>query len=729
MLRTGTATHSLLVALTLAVTGCPKQGPATEKAELEAEIAEADAALAAMTTEQALLKIARHQDARRDVLEIYPLRTHTDPVVRAAATRALGLIGDPDAASAIAGSLRDTDPRVRSAAAFALSQMPTWRTTTVEGALGPAQAEQWLLEALEEELEGPPRMAPEPVLADGPTAAPSPLRALARALGEIGQDDSAVALWGLVGSTSEAEDVRAEALLSLGIQARRGVAEPALTVDEIGRLAPLLIEKRPALQWPAAYLISRAGAVEEAVAKADGVLAIAWKTAEDPDVRSWILRSIGKVGGPSTAEILAVGAAPDRPLRERVSAGRGAGAAKNVDLLLTLLGDPDALVRDEAAGSLGRTGDDRAFDALMERIFESPAAVSALAGFLGTEEEPASDERLTIVLGVGAGMAGMEEKPKLRQAGYGLLAATPGAGALSALMGKVTVADGATTMDEPDPTAALYLALAVSQRTEPDVEGALLGWLDGPDPMLGAVAADGLGKREGAHITTRLAEAFLKFPTAADAERRLSIVKALVEREDTPAGTLFKAMLDDDGLVREAATAGVRKQVGLARSDSKTEPRQRDLPDLADHAWGMGDVKGAVVTTPHGDITLQLFGDVAPGTVANFVTLAEKGYFDGLLFHRVVPDFVIQGGDPMGSGWGGPGHTIRCEYNQVDYERGVLGMALSGKDTGGSQWFITHTAQPHLTGHYTVFGKMTDGWDALDAVRVGDTIEKVVILR
>ena len=727
MLRSGTSSHALLVLTAVALAACPKQGPATEKAELAAEIAEADAALAATTSEQALLKIARYQDARRDVLEVYPLRTHTDPVVRAAATRALGLIGDPDAASAIAGSLRDTDPRVRSAAAFALSLMPTWRTTTVEGALGPAQAEQWLLEALEEELEEPPRMAPEPPPATGPTAPPSVLRALARALGEIGQEDAAGALWGLVGSSAP-ERVRAEALLSLGIQARRGVAEPALTVDEIGRLAPLLIEKRPALQWPAAHLVSRAGVVDDARAQADATLAIAWKAAEDADVRAWILRSIGKVGGPSAAAVLGAGAAPDRPLRECVSAGRGASAAKDVELLLTLLDDPDALVRDEAAGALGRTGDDRAFDALMERIEAGPAAISALAGFLGTEEEPAPEERLIMILGVGAGMVGMQGRPKLRRAAYGLLAAVPGEAALGALMGRVDVADGATTMSEEDPTAALYLALAVSQRKEPAVEGALLGWLDGPDPMLGAVAADGLKEREGAHITTRLAEAFLKFPGPEDAERRLSIVKALVEREDTPAGTLFKAILDDDGLVREAATAGVRKQVGLARSDSKTDPRLRELPDLADHTWGVGDVTGAVVATPHGDITLQLFPDVAPGTVANFVGLAEQGYFDGLLFHRVVPDFVIQGGDPMGSGWGGPGHTIRCEYSPVDYERGTLGMALSGKDTGGSQWFITHTAQPHLTGHYTVFGRMTGGWDALDAVRVGDTIEKVTIV-
>jgi cyclophilin family peptidyl-prolyl cis-trans isomerase/HEAT repeat protein len=724
MHRTGTL--ALLVFLLVLSACAARSARVIEATELAAEIAEADAALAALTTDDALLRIARHQDARRDVMELYPLRTHTDPVVRAAATRAMGLIGDPDAAGAIAGSLRDTDPRVRSAAAFALSQMSTWRTTSVEGTTGPVQGEQWLLDALEEELEEPERMAAPPPPDAGPTAAPSPLRALARALGELGQDDGAKALWGLIGDAALASEVRAEALLSLGIQARRKVAEPELTDAEIAVLAPLIIEKRPAVQWPAAYLISRAGVTEEARAKADGILAVAWKSAEDADVRAWILRAIGKVGGPSTVEVLA-SVGEDAPLRERVSAGRGASAAGEValPLLLAFLEDPDASVRDEAAGALGRSDADDALAALLARPDHS-AAVSALGGFVGSEETPASADRLKTLHAAAVAGANSED-PKLRQAAYGLLSALPGQEALDVLLARVTVTDGATTTSEADSTAALYLALALAERTEPAVEGALLGWLSGEDTLLGAVAADGLAKREGAHIGTRLSEAYLAFPEPKDAERRLSIVKALVEREDTPGGLLLKAMVDPDGLVREVAVAGVQKSVRLGKSQEA--PKLRDFPDLPDARWGMGGVTGAVVSTPHGDITLELFTDVAPGTVANFVTLAESGYFDGLVFHRVVPDFVIQGGDPLGNGWGGPGHTIRCEYNQVDYERGVLGMALSGKDTGGSQWFITHTAQPHLTGHYTVFGRMTDGWDVLDAARVGDGIDKVTILR
>src|SRR5205814_1066559 len=101
---------------------------------------------------------------------------------------------------------------------------------------------------------------------------------------------------------------------------------------------------------------------------------------------------------------------------------------------------------------------------------------------------------------------------------------------------------------------------------------------------------------------------------------------------------------------------------------------------------------------------------------------------DGLPFHRVVPDFVAQGGDPRGDGWGGPGHTLRCELSPLRYARGAVGMALSGKDTGGSQFFVVHSAQPHLEGKYTVFGRVVEGMEVVDALLPGDLIERAVVL-
>jgi len=114
--------------------------------------------------------------------------------------------------------------------------------------------------------------------------------------------------------------------------------------------------------------------------------------------------------------------------------------------------------------------------------------------------------------------------------------------------------------------------------------------------------------------------------------------------------------------------------------------------------------------------------------VDSFITLARKGFFNNLTFHRVVPNFVIQGGDPRGDGEGGPGYQIRCEINTRPYTRGAVGMALSGKDTGGSQFFITHSPQPHLDGGYTVFGQVTSGMDVVDRIARGDLIKRIVVV-
>ena len=120
----------------------------------------------------------------------------------------------------------------------------------------------------------------------------------------------------------------------------------------------------------------------------------------------------------------------------------------------------------------------------------------------------------------------------------------------------------------------------------------------------------------------------------------------------------------------------------------------------------------------------------APGAVANFAALADKGSYDGLLFHRVVPDFVVQGGDPDGTGWGGPGWTLRDEFSARPYRRGTVGMARSGVDTAGSQWFIALSRHPHLDGHYTAFGRVVDqDLDLLDGIRRGEAIRSVRVLR
>jgi len=140
----------------------------------------------------------------------------------------------------------------------------------------------------------------------------------------------------------------------------------------------------------------------------------------------------------------------------------------------------------------------------------------------------------------------------------------------------------------------------------------------------------------------------------------------------------------------------------------------------------------AEIITAKGTMKVSFFEKDAPGTVQNFTDLAKKGYYDGLTFHRVIPNFVIQGGCPKGDGTGGPGYKIKCELSGENqhHDRGVLSMAHAGRDTGGSQFFICHSRAntAHLDRNHTVFGKVTDGLEVIDEIRAGDKIERIVII-
>jgi len=137
----------------------------------------------------------------------------------------------------------------------------------------------------------------------------------------------------------------------------------------------------------------------------------------------------------------------------------------------------------------------------------------------------------------------------------------------------------------------------------------------------------------------------------------------------------------------------------------------------------------ATIETDRGDIEIRLYAEHAPKTVNNFVFLANEGFYDGVTFHRVIDDFMIQGGDPSGTGAGGPGYKFEDEVknNPMRHETGVLSMANAGPNTNGSQFFITHSPQPHLNGRHTVFGKVVDGMTVVNAIRQGDSIVKVSI--
>ena len=138
----------------------------------------------------------------------------------------------------------------------------------------------------------------------------------------------------------------------------------------------------------------------------------------------------------------------------------------------------------------------------------------------------------------------------------------------------------------------------------------------------------------------------------------------------------------------------------------------------------------ALIDTSKGMIELELYPAYAPKTVNNFVFLARQGFYDGVVFHRVISNFMIQGGDPTGTGRGGPGYKFEDEFagNPLKHETGVISMANAGPGTNGSQFFITHSPQPHLNGKHTVFGKVTSGQDIVNAIRQGDAMTTVTIV-
>lgn len=142
-------------------------------------------------------------------------------------------------------------------------------------------------------------------------------------------------------------------------------------------------------------------------------------------------------------------------------------------------------------------------------------------------------------------------------------------------------------------------------------------------------------------------------------------------------------------------------------------------------------MKTAEIITAKGTMKVEFYEKDAPNTVQNFVDLANKGFYDGLTFHRVIPNFVIQGGCPVGNGSGGPGYKIKCELDGENqyHDRGVLSMAHAGRNTGGSQFFICHSRDntAHLDRNHTCFGKVVEGLEVIDAIKPGDIIEKIVV--
>jgi len=222
---------------------------------------------------------------------------------------------------------------------------------------------------------------------------------------------------------------------------------------------------------------------------------------------------------------------------------------------------------------------------------------------------------------------------------------------------------------------------------------------------------------------------------AGELEARLAALQALAaQKDDAARAGLAEAARGDPARAVRARAAALLREAGGDAIDPGVEQVSRAPLDYRALMAPYDPRPGVALYTPraflktrHGTIEIHLDVVEAPLTTAAFVALARRGFYDGLSFHRVEPGFVVQGGCPRGDGNGGPGYTLRCEITRHAYGRGAVGMALSGKDTGGSQFFITLSPQPQLDGGYTLFGRVAAGMEVIDRIRPGDLIERVTV--
>jgi cyclophilin family peptidyl-prolyl cis-trans isomerase/HEAT repeat protein len=230
-------------------------------------------------------------------------------------------------------------------------------------------------------------------------------------------------------------------------------------------------------------------------------------------------------------------------------------------------------------------------------------------------------------------------------------------------------------------------------------------------------------------IAERIVATASELRDSLDIDSKATLFDALGELGSAHAVSFLKGFLTDSlRPAAEYAAKNLKKITGSDYSDSVRMRRSENRFDVQEYIRIKAHKPSAEIETDAGIIRLGFYVDEAPFTVISFIRLAERGYFDGLYFHRVVPNFVIQAGDPSGTGWGGPGYTIRSEFGARTYDRGTVGMASAGRDTEGSQWFITHSSQPHLDGRYTVFAQVTEGMEVVDRIQIGNRIRTVRIV-
>jgi cyclophilin family peptidyl-prolyl cis-trans isomerase/HEAT repeat protein len=653
-----------------------------------------------------------------DILRIQDTRTihdgklisylgDNDPVVRNRATYACGSLQDTTLLALLVRNLEDPDGTVQRSAAFAIGQTGT---VLSEGGR----------ERLEHELIWT-RIART-------GAAGAMIEEMGKFGTPRGLEDLMVRIANVYPLTNK--DAVTMAIARFAI---RGI-----TSTEAVQYLLQFIRPVEAAPWQVVYALQRIGPHNEIRNQLEDVARL--YRHPDPLARMHLAILLGKMEQPAIClDPLATLAEFDHDWRVRVNALRALGSFdlrnndRIVDLFLRAFYDENRYIPLTAIAAVGSTSlsaadSSQAVRHLLEALktiavnthngyhWQTQAeAAGTLARLLGREALPylklsygsqLLQERIIEALGETGAIEALEEiTPFLYHESHALRRA-----ALDAAYALSTRCSGCTAVHD-----ATYDA-AIAGLSEDDIAVVTTS---------AAILADSLFLRPSSVAPLLSVLDRLRIPH--DSEPIQQIIAALRQIGNTRAVPALTALLQEpDRHVVDAAARALFSLTGRAY-----ETAQWIQPLLTDFDFtllnALPEVVTAKIETERGDITVELYKSIAPFTVLNFLKLAgERGFYRGKVFHRVVPNFVIQGGDPRGDGWGGPGYTIRSEFSPVTFDTGVLGMASAGKDTEGSQFFITQSPQPHLDGRYTVFGRVTSGLDVVNRIQTDDHLYDVL---
>jgi cyclophilin family peptidyl-prolyl cis-trans isomerase/HEAT repeat protein len=684
-----------------------------------------------------LIRIIKAEDERRWDGDLQSLLKSPDPIVRTRTALAAGRIGIEDAVPLLAELLKsDKDLRVRSMAAFAIGeiQAASGADPLLAILMNPAEPDELRARAVE-------------ALSKIAQSLPREQDARIKELGAVIVD--------VLKAESERKSPLNRDVMLLGItavlRARAATGGPVV--------AGFLRNRDPRVRADAANTLARLR-----VKDGNAELRTMVKDDVDPVVRSNAARVLGATEDKESFDVLLDRAVSDLDSRVRVSAIRSLASLKDTRAVDSLLKRGTALTSGkfnatsteanevlEIATTLSRLLPQQNHQQAIAWLSSVSKALShsapeveialvriAPASYLASFGDEAAAKRVqeTIMMINWRSAAGIA-------AGLGEVAALP-----ETFKDKAALARSAETLVRAmldyrnagfqiDTLVAVHSEYAIPDALRAlaafkpaDLPSVLRAHLTESDVIVRGTAADLLGETAPSPENTRaLTIALQKAANDELNDAILSTLDGLGKQKTSEANEVIKTALDSkDHLIRRRAVAILKangagdftSRIGTVQTRNTNSDYQRAIARI-------GKRVTAQVTTSKGSFTIELLPEDAPLNVDNFVMLSQRGYFKNIVFHRVVPNFVVQGGDPRGDGNGGPDHQIRCEINEVTYDRGAVGMALSAKDTGGSQWFVTHAPQPHLDGGYTVFGRVVAGMDVVDRIVRGDSIRSIAI--